>query len=98
VAPGHGEWIDDPHAKVDEYLTHRMAREHAILSALRHAGTAGVEDIVEAVYVDVPAVLHPVARFSVWAHLRKLSDDGQVVSTDANDVDARWRPAPSEGE
>src|SRR5438552_12033899 len=37
VAPGHGEWIDDPHAKVDEYLTHRRARERAILAALRHA-------------------------------------------------------------
>jgi glyoxylase-like metal-dependent hydrolase (beta-lactamase superfamily II) len=96
VAPGHGEWIDDPHAKVDEYLTHRMAREQAILGPLRHAGTAGVEDIVEAVYVDVPAILHPVARFSVWAHLRKLADEGQVVSTDVNDVDARWRPTPSE--
>jgi glyoxylase-like metal-dependent hydrolase (beta-lactamase superfamily II) len=98
VAPGHGEWIDDPHAKVDEYLTHRMAREQAILGALRHAGTAGVEDIVEAVYVDVPAVLHPVARFSVWAHLRKLADDGQATSADVNDVDARWRPVQSGGE
>jgi hypothetical protein len=24
----------------------------------------------------VPAELHPVARRSVWAHLRKLVDDG----------------------
>jgi glyoxylase-like metal-dependent hydrolase (beta-lactamase superfamily II) len=94
VAPGHGEWIDDPHAKVDEYVTHRMAREQAILGALTHAGKAGVEDIVEAVYVDVPAVLHPVARFSVWAHLRKLADEGRAQSTDVNDVDATWRPAP----
>src|SRR4051795_1750609 len=91
VAPGHGEWIDDPHAKVDEYLTHRRAREQAILGALRHAGNAKVEDLVEAVYVDVPDVLHPIARFSVWAHLRKLADDGQAQCADAEDVTATWR-------
>jgi hypothetical protein len=47
---------------------------------------------VEAVYVDVPPILHPVARFSVWAHLRKLADDGEAASADADDVDAVWRP------
>ena len=59
--------------KVDEYLTHRAARESAILAALQEAKKAKVEQIVEAVYVDVPEILHPVARFSVWAHLRKLA-------------------------
>ena len=72
--------------------------QQAILSALRHAQKAGVEDIVEAVYVDVPAILHPVARFSVWAHLRKLADEGAVVSTDVNDVDATWRPVTPDHE
>src|SRR5213078_3871918 len=30
IAPGHGRWIGDPWAKVDEYLTHRRLRENAI--------------------------------------------------------------------
>jgi glyoxylase-like metal-dependent hydrolase (beta-lactamase superfamily II) len=96
VAPGHGDWIDDPHAKLNEYITHRMARERALTAALDHAGRATVDDLVEAVYTDVPAVLHPVARFSVWAHLRKLADDGRVISTDVDQLAATWRPVPAE--
>ncbi len=42
------------------------------------------------IYADVPEVLHPVARFSVWAHLRKLRDDGPVQTADADDPDAVW--------
>jgi glyoxylase-like metal-dependent hydrolase (beta-lactamase superfamily II) len=92
IAPGHGGFIDDPKAKVDEYLTHRLGRERAIADALSDAGRATVEELVSAVYIDVPEALHPIARFSVWAHLRKLADDGLATSTDADDLDATWRP------
>jgi len=95
IAPGHGPWIDDPWAKVDEYVTHRQAREAAITAALQAAGSAKVEDIVAAVYVDVPEALHPIARFSVWAHLRKLADDGLARSEDADDLASVWRPQPA---
>ncbi|MHB1487929.1 MAG: MBL fold metallo-hydrolase, partial [Acidimicrobiales bacterium] len=71
MAPGHGPFIEDPAAKLDEYLRHRRAREVAIAEALAQAGRASVEDLVGRVYTDVAEVLHPVARFSVWAHLRK---------------------------
>lgn len=90
IAPGHGATIDDPGAKIDEYLSHRLARESAIARALEDAGTAAVADLVEAVYVDVPAPLHPIARYSVWAHLRKLASDGVVVAADVDDIDTRW--------
>src|SRR4051795_4947652 len=40
IAPGHGPWIDDPWAKVDEYITHRHAREAAIAAALQEAKSA----------------------------------------------------------
>jgi glyoxylase-like metal-dependent hydrolase (beta-lactamase superfamily II) len=91
VAPGHGDWIDDAAAKVDEYLTHRAAREAAILEALRHKRTARIEELVEAVYIDVPEALHPIARWSVWAHLRKLAGEEQAVSADPDDIDASWK-------
>ena len=93
IAPGHGAYIDDPGAKVDEYLVHRMAREEAIAAALSAAGSATPEQLVEAVYVDVPEVLHPIACFSVWAHLRKLGREGRVRSSDPDDQHAAWRPA-----
>ncbi|MDQ1375384.1 MAG: hypothetical protein QOJ09_2722 [Actinomycetota bacterium] len=92
IAPGHGAYIDDPKAKVDEYLTHRLARERAITQALTDAGRATVDELVSAVYTDVPDALHPIARFSVWAHLRKLADDGVAASTDVDDLAAMWRP------
>ena len=91
IAPGHGDRIDDPSAKLDEYLAHRGAREAAVLAALR-SGRAGVSAIVEAVYTDVPEALHPIARWSVWAHLRKLAAEGTAASDDPADIDAAWRP------
>jgi glyoxylase-like metal-dependent hydrolase (beta-lactamase superfamily II) len=92
IAPGHGSFIDDPGAKVDEYLTHRRAREVAIADALAESGRATVEELVTAVYVDVAEELHPIARFSVWAHLRKLADEGLAAATDVDDLGARWEP------
>jgi glyoxylase-like metal-dependent hydrolase (beta-lactamase superfamily II) len=93
IAPGHGPWIDDPWAKVDEYITHRLLREQAIVSALAAAGRAKVEEIVEAVYTDVPAELHPIARFSVWAHLRKLAAEGAATADDPDQLDTLWSVA-----
>jgi len=89
IAPGHGDVITDPKAKIDEYLTHRRAREEAIFQALSAKGTATVEDIVAAVYTDVPEELHPIARWSVWAHLRKLADEGRV-SGSVGDIEGDW--------
>ena len=43
-----------------------------------------------AIYTDVPEVLHPVARFSVWAHLRKLADESRATASDVDDPDATW--------
>lgn len=98
VAPGHGPFIDDAHAKIDEYLAHRRAREVAIATALQAAGRATVTELVTAVYVDVAEELWPIAKFSTWAHLRKLREDAQAFTTDADNIDAAWeaiRPAPS---
>ncbi|HZQ28011.1 MAG TPA: MBL fold metallo-hydrolase [Acidimicrobiales bacterium] len=94
VAPGHGDWIAEPAAKVDEYLTHRAAREGAILDALRHKRTAHIEELVEAVYTDVPPMLHPIARWSVWAHLRKLRTEDQAATSDPDDIGAEWQALP----
>ncbi|HUQ39159.1 MAG TPA: MBL fold metallo-hydrolase [Acidimicrobiales bacterium] len=94
ILPGHGDVIEDPTGKVDEYLTHRRAREEAISAALGRAGTATVEQLVEAVYTDVPDHLHPIARYSVWAHLRKLAADGRATTTDPDDLASEWQAAP----
>ncbi|HUS60843.1 MAG TPA: MBL fold metallo-hydrolase [Acidimicrobiales bacterium] len=91
IAPGHGPLVEDPAAKLADYLAHRTAREVAIHAALVASyDGATVDEIVTAVYVDVPAALHPVARFSVWAHLRKLADEGRATSSAADDIQSMW--------
>jgi glyoxylase-like metal-dependent hydrolase (beta-lactamase superfamily II) len=90
IAPGHGLRIDDPEAKLVEYIEHRLARERQIAETLRSTGPTTPEALVALIYTDVDEELHPVARKSVWAHLRKLRDDGLVESADPDDIDAIW--------
>lgn len=92
IAPAHGHLITDPRAKLSDYLTHRLEREQQVEAALVAAGEvgAGTAALVAAIYTEVPEILHPVARFSVWAHLRKLADEGRARSVDADDPDATW--------
>jgi len=93
IAPAHGHLIEDPAAKLHDYLTHRLEREAQVLSALQSFGGdgAGTAALVETIYTEVPEFLWPVARFSVWAHLRKLADEGRAEATDADDPDTDWR-------
>ena len=34
ICPGHGPWIEDPAAKLAEYVEHREMRERRLLAAL----------------------------------------------------------------
>jgi glyoxylase-like metal-dependent hydrolase (beta-lactamase superfamily II) len=90
IAPGHGHVIDDPLAVVDATIAHRLAREAQVLDVLRERGPAVITDLVEQIYADVVPELHPVARRTVWAHLRKLADEGRVKG---DDLDGNWSPA-----
>jgi glyoxylase-like metal-dependent hydrolase (beta-lactamase superfamily II) len=92
LGPAHGPLLTDPDAYLEHYITHRLAREAAVIDALRAAGPGGAdtEALVKAVYVDVHELLHPVARFSVWAHLRKLTAEGRATGVDVDDPDTTW--------
>ncbi|MGH8918428.1 MAG: MBL fold metallo-hydrolase, partial [Acidimicrobiales bacterium] len=92
IAPGHGAMIEDPLAVLDDYLAHRRQREDQVLAGLASAGPGGITtgQLVEAIYVGVPDALHPVARFSVWAHLRKLAAEGRARSPDTDEIGAPW--------
>lgn len=93
IAPGHGPLLFEPAAVLEQYLSHRKEREEAVLAALVKQKRAFVSELVEDVYVDTPPALHPVARYSVWAHLRKLASEGRASTAEPDDIEAEWTPA-----
>ncbi len=94
IAPGHGPLLCEPAAVIEGYIAHRLGREAAVLAALRNRREASVEEIVRDVYTDVPAALHPIARYSVWAHLLKLAGEGLASSEASDDLEASWAALP----
>jgi glyoxylase-like metal-dependent hydrolase (beta-lactamase superfamily II) len=93
IAPGHGPLLSDPAAVLDDVIAHRRLREGVILDALAGTGPRTVDEMVPAVYVDVDEDRYHIARFSLWAHLRKLAAEGAVVGTDADDIESTWTAA-----
>ncbi|MDQ3898822.1 MAG: MBL fold metallo-hydrolase [Actinomycetota bacterium] len=86
IAPGHGDLIEDPAARLADYIRHRLEREAAILAALE-AGASTVDQLVEQVYVDLRPALREAAAKTVHAHLLKLAAEGRVTG-----ADGAWHP------
>ena len=79
-APGHGFLVAEPHAVLRALLAHRLKREAKVVAALQALGAAPIDALLERVYDDVPAALHPMAQRSLLAHLRKLEADGAATN------------------
>jgi glyoxylase-like metal-dependent hydrolase (beta-lactamase superfamily II) len=77
LAPGHGPYIWDPAAKLDEYVEHRLHRERLLLEALA-AGARTEDALLDHAWSDVDPALRPVAAFTLQAHLEKLRDEGTL--------------------
>ncbi|HUV09522.1 MAG TPA: MBL fold metallo-hydrolase, partial [Acidimicrobiia bacterium] len=85
LAPGHGDVIKEPKARIDEYVAHRKQRERQILRLVTNAGEVKVRELVAQIYgaQDLPAELVEAAGWQVHAHLVKLKADGKVAGTSA---------------
>jgi glyoxylase-like metal-dependent hydrolase (beta-lactamase superfamily II) len=81
LAPGHGPLIEDPKAKVDEYIAHREEREARLVAAL-DAGERSRERLLGAAWDDVPEILRPAAAMAMQAHLEKLEAEGRLVASE----------------
>ena len=77
VCPGHGPPVWEPHAKLDEYLAHRLDRERRLVAALS-AGVRGEEALLDTVWDDVPAILRPAAAITLRSHLHKLAEERRL--------------------
>ncbi len=83
-APGHGEWITDPEAKIDEYVAHRAEREGKLVAALE-TGERSRAALLDAAWDDVPEVLRRAAAMAMQAHLEKLEPEGRVDPAELTD-------------
>ncbi|MGH7714625.1 MAG: MBL fold metallo-hydrolase [Vulcanimicrobiaceae bacterium] len=75
---GHGERVDDPRAKLIEYIEHRKLREQQLM-ALLQAGPATIPTLVERIYADVDRRLWPAAARQILAYLIALEEENRVV-------------------
>lgn len=75
--PGHGPVIEDPPAKIDEYVAHRTEREDRLVAALDR-GERSRQTLLREVWDDVPEPLLPAAAYAMQAHLEKLGAEGRL--------------------
>jgi glyoxylase-like metal-dependent hydrolase (beta-lactamase superfamily II) len=83
IAPGHGPWIEDPAAKLAEYVEHREMRERRLLAALER-GERSRDALLAEAWADVPTELRPAAAMVMQAHLEKLEAEGKLPGRLAN--------------
>jgi len=85
LVPAHGAVVEDPVARLEFYVRHRLEREGRVVDALD-------DDPIELMaltarsYPDVPRALHGLASASALAHLIKLEEEGRARRL----ADGRW--------
>jgi glyoxylase-like metal-dependent hydrolase (beta-lactamase superfamily II) len=77
LCPGHGPYVRDPRAKLDEYIAHRLDRERRLVDALE-AGLRTRDELLDRAWADAPDELRPAAALSLQAHLEKLAEEGRL--------------------
>ena len=79
IFSGHGPAIDNPQAKVQELVQHRLEREEEVLGLLRE-GVNQMDGLMARIYHDLPERRMTLARHQVIAHLQKLEAEGRIVA------------------
>jgi glyoxylase-like metal-dependent hydrolase (beta-lactamase superfamily II) len=85
LCPGHGPYVWDPAAKLDDYLSHRLERERRLVGALE-AGLRTRDELLGSAWSDAPAELRDFAALSLASHLEKLAEEGRLP-------EGTWQPA-----
>ena len=91
ICPGHGPLVEDPAAKLDEYVAHRLERERRLLAALDGGGRS-VDELLDAAWSDAPAILRPAATVTLAAHLDKLDEEGRLPAGVERPPRPAWLP------
>lgn len=78
LGPGHGTIIEKPIEEIQGIINHRLGRETKVVTVMSDRQTGTLETLTPLVYDDVDAALHPVASYSLHAHLIKLLKEQRV--------------------
>jgi glyoxylase-like metal-dependent hydrolase (beta-lactamase superfamily II) len=77
--PGHWDPVTDAMGKLEEYRTHRLAREAQVLAELKKRGRGTAPELTLRVYgTELGGELLRAAEMTLRAHLKKLVDDRKV--------------------
>ena len=76
LLPGHGPVVADPTPSSRIHLPSPRSRAPAGRRA--EAGKRSVDELLDAAWSEVPAVLRPAAAVTLAAHLDKLADEGRL--------------------
>jgi glyoxylase-like metal-dependent hydrolase (beta-lactamase superfamily II) len=83
-APGHGNFMHHPKKTIESIIRHRLSREAKVIRKLEDSGETNLEALTALVYDDVSEHLHPIAKFSLEAHLIKLLEEGIIKKNKNN--------------
>jgi glyoxylase-like metal-dependent hydrolase (beta-lactamase superfamily II) len=77
LCPGHGPYVMNPRAKLEEYVSHRLERERLLVEAL-DAGLRTQDELLDTAWADAPTELRYFAGLSLASHLEKLEGEGRL--------------------
>ncbi|NXN86884.1 LACB2 Endoribonuclease, partial [Bombycilla garrulus] len=77
---GHGPVVRDANTRIQNYISHRLAREQQIVSVFQmNTGKPYTSsELVKMVYKEIPENLLPAAERNLLVHLKKLEKEGKV--------------------
>ena len=94
LGPGHGRLMDHVPDVIDALVAHRLGRLERVAAVLTRRREGTVDELLDDVYGDVTEQQLPVARFSLWAHLRALTDEGRATLVESemgqDTIECRW--------
>lgn len=96
LCPGHGPPVEDPRAKLTEYIEHRLQREQRLVDGLRR-GARTIGELLDAGWSDVGEPLRPLATVTLAAHLDKLADEGRLPGGVERPGSVPLKPPPPVG-